>query len=525
MKMYKIIIAAFILMGLSYGCSKDLLEKSDPGAGNVEGFYTSEEQLILGINGVYAGFQGSWWGGSFIHIQPHLDAATDNAVICCPWEYGFPAVGLGTMNPTTGGIVGWKWDFGYQAITRVNQMLQLIDEGIPGLSTENATKWIAELRFLRGFIYNEMLTVYGGVPLITTVLSPEEALQIGRASAEETLTQANADLQFAADNLLTTPNNDQRGRPTKQAALSYIGKALLFAGKHAEAAAVFKQVIDMEGDVVALDPDYASLFNGSNEGSPEIIFAFQAVGNGVGEGSFFQVHYAPQSLPSGTTSGGWNSMQYTRNLIDDYYMTDGQPISTSPLYDPENIFKDRDPRLAGTFLRPGDVWSGHVMEAGRNFTYNGQTPHEELAVEVILKKWSSEATLNNGDTDVDFILLRYADVLLMYAEAQNEAVGPDASVYEAVNKVRARAGMPNFAEGMSQEEMRQEIRHERRIEFVMEGTRYYDLIRWRVAEDVIVNSVEGLQNRVFDPSKNYLWPIPQSAVDSNPDVIKQNPGY
>ncbi len=524
MKTYKIFLSALVVL-MTLSCSKDLLEKSDPGSGSVETFFNTEEELILGINGVYAGFQGSWWGGSLIHIQPHLDAATDNAVICCPWEYGFPAVGDGTMSPTTGGIVAWKWDFGYQAITRVNQMLQLIDEGIPGLSSENATKWIAELRFLRGFIYNEMLTVYGGVPLITSVLTPDEALAIGRASREETFNQVIDDLTFAVNNLETTPNNDQRGRPTKQAALGYIGKAQLWAERYSDAAATFRQIMDMEGSVVDLDPNYESLFNGSNEASPEILFAFQAVGNGVGEGSFFQIHYAPQSLPSGTTSGGWNSMQYTRNLIDDYYMTDGLPISESPLYDPENIFKDRDSRLAGTFLRPGDMWSGHVMEAPLNFTYNGQTPHAELSVQVISKKWCTEDALNTGDTDVDFILLRYADILLMYAEAQNEAVGPDASVYDAVNKVRARAGMPPFPEGLSQDEMRQEIRHERRIEFVMEGTRYYDLIRWRIAEDVIVNGVEGLQNRVFNPSKNYLWPIPQSAVDSNPDLIEQNPGY
>ncbi len=525
MKNYKLIIFFLTTLGFSISCSKDLLKKSDPGTGSVEGFFNSEEELILGINGVYNAFQGSWWGGSLIHIQPHMDAATDNCVICCPWEYGFPDVGLGTMSPTSGGIVAWKWDFGYQAITRVNQMLQLIDDGVPNLDNERAVKWQAELRFLRGIIYNEMLTVYGGVPLITRVLTPEEALQIGRSTKEETLNQVISDLTFAAENLETTPNNDERGRPTKQAAYGYMGKAQLFAGQFSEAAASLKKIIDMEGDIVNLDPDYTSLFNGSNEASPEILFAFQAVGNGVGEGNFFQVHYAPQSLPSGTTSGGWNSMQYTRNLIDDYYMTDGLPISESPLYNEDSIFANRDARLAGTFLRPGDVWDGHIMEEDRNFTYNGQIPHATLAVKVILKKWSSEETLNNGDTDVDFVLLRYADILLMYAEAKNEADGPDDSVYSAVNKVRARAGMPDFPTGLTQDEMREEIRHERRIEFVMEGTRYYDLIRWKIAEDVIVNSVAGLQNRVFDPSKNYLWPIPQSAVDSNPELIKQNPGY
>ena len=497
MNKIKFLLCLALFSVLTLSCEKDLLEKSDPGSGSVENFFNNEEELILGINGVYNAFQGDWWGGSLIHIQPHFDGATDNATICCPWEYGFPAVGDGTMSPTSGGIVAWKWNFGYQAVTRVNQMLQLIADGVPGLTSERAIMWEAELKFLRGFIYNEMMTVYGGVPLITSVLSPSEAKEVGRSSKEETFNAVMADLNFAADNLSTTPNDDEFGRPTKQTAWAVIGRAQLFDGRFAEAASTFSKIMALEGAEVGLDPDYESLFNGSNEQSPEIIFSFQAVGNGVGEGSYFQVHYAPPNVPSGVTSGGWNSMQYTRNLIDDYYLTDGLSIAESPLYNPDDIFANRDPRLEMTFLRPGDIWDGFVMEAN-NFFYNGAAPHPTLAAEVICKKWCSEETLNNGDTDVDFVLIRYADILLMYAEAQNEAVGPDASVYDAVNKIRARAGMPNFPEGLSQDEMRDEIRHERRIEFVMEGTRYYDLIRWRTAEDVIV-SLPELQNRVFDP--------------------------
>ncbi len=120
-------------------------------------------------------------------------------------------------------------------------------------------------------------------------------------------------------------------------------------------------------------------------------------------------------------------------------------------------------------------------------------------------------------------MLRYADVLLMYAEAQNEAIGPDASVYAAVNKIRARAKMPDFTPGLSQSQMRDEIRHERDVEFAMEGIRYNDLIRWRIAETVIP-SIPTLESRVFDPAKNYLWPIPQSVIDATPGIT-QNPGY
>jgi hypothetical protein len=520
--MKKISLIIVFMTALAISCNDDFLDRSDPGSGSVENFFNNEDELVYGINGVYNAFQGSWWGGSLIHIQPHFDGATDNALICCPWEYGFPSVGDGTMSPTSGGIVAWKWDYGYQALTRVNQMLEILDEGVPDLSEENAIKWEAELRFLRGFIHQDMMNVYGDVPLVNSVLSPEEAAELGRTPKDEVFAAIMEDMQFAADNLETTPNRGQIGRPTQQAAMGYMGKYYLYEGMFAEAADVLGDVIAMEGGAVGLDPDYESLFNGTNEASPEIMFSFQAVGDGAGEGSFFQVHYAPPNF-SGITSGGWNSMQYTRKLVDDYYMTDGESINDSPLYDPDDIFADRDPRLAWTFLRIGDTWAGQVMEE-RNTFYNGAPTDPVYGAPIICKKWCNENTLDNGDTGIDFILLRYADILLMYAEAQNEVAGPDGTVYDAVNKVRLRANMPPLPAGLSQDAMRDEIWHERRIEFVMEGTRYYDLIRWGIAEDVIP-SIPELQNRVFDPSKNYLWPVPQSAIDSNPELITQNPGY
>jgi len=524
MKKNKNILKTIFVLGLVVGCNDDLLNKTDPGSGTVEGFFNNENELAYGINGVYNAFQGDWWGGSLVHLQPHLDGATDNARICCSWEYGFPQVATGNMSPTSGAIVEWKWTYGFQALTRVNQMLEIIEKGIPGLDDAAANKWRGELRFLRAFIYNEMVTVYGDVPLINKVLTPDEASKTGRTAKSEVVNAILADLTFAADNLQTTPNLGQIGRPTKQTALALKGKVQLYNAMFAEAATTLVEVIAMEGGAVILDPNYESLFNGKNESSKEILFSLQAVGDGKNEGSFFQVHYGPPNLPSGNTAGGWNSMEYSMNLLNDYYMSDGKSMDDSPLYDPNNKYANRDPRLTMSFLTPlpGTTWNGSELEAD-NFYFNGAAPNPVNAAELICKKWSSEATKDAGDTNVDFILLRYADVLLMYAEVQNESAGPDATVYSAVNKIRARAGMPDFPVGLTKDEMREEIRHERRIEFVMEGTRYYDLIRWKTAETVIPAS--PLETRNFNPAKNYLWPIPQSAIDSNPELIKQNPNY
>jgi len=523
MKKKLYIVSVFLLLVLVLdGCNDDILYKNPVGFASAEGFFKTESDLIIGINGVYPIFQGSIWGGAFVHIHPHFDAATDNAVLCCDWEHGFTAIARGTMSPTSGGMVNWKYNFGYQGLARINNLLDIIDSNtIENLSQENANKWRAELRFLRAFIYSDMVTVYGGVPIVTSVISNEQAQALTRSSKEEVLTLILEDLNFAASTLNYTPNNGQFGRPTKQAALALKGKILLYNNRWAEAAATFREIIDAEGANIHLDEDYESLFRGTNEQSKEIFFSIQNLTDAGGEGSFLQVHYAPSNINIG---GGWGSFTYTKNLIDDYYMTDGLPISQSPLYDANNFLENRDPRLRWSFFFPGDTYRDVVLEFPVNFLVNGSAVTNPAAVPMASRKWVSE-TGNTGDSNspVDLVLIRYADVLLMYAEAQNEAVGPDGSVYEAVNKIRARANMPDFPQGLDQGAMRDQIRHERRIEFVLEGSRYFDLLRWRTAEQVIP-SLPTLENRRFDPSRNYLWPIPQFAMDGFSD-LEQNPGY
>ncbi len=155
-----------------------------------------------------------------------------------------------------------------------------------------------------------------------------------------------------------------------------------------------------------------------------------------------------------------------------------------------------------------------------------------------LKKWVEWDNTEYWNSEINIILLRYADVLLMYAEAMNEANGPSAEVYNAINAVRKRAGMPDVTSGLSKEALRNEIRHERRVEFVAEGTRYSDIRRWKIAEKVMTNGlgynrsklvdptqpekwvfeVVVADQRSFDPSKHYVWPIPQVEIDTNPKL-------
>ena len=501
----------------------DKLDLTPVDTGSVDGFFTSTTDVIAGVNGIYDTFTGSWWGGAFIHVQPHFEAATENAIICCAWEYQYKRIAQGTMNSATGGVIAWKWDYGYRAIFRINSILEVIASGsIEDLSPDVAAKLEGELRFLRAYVYNELTFLYGDVPLVQKTLTPGEARDIVRDSKATVEAAMYADIDFAIANLDETPFQGEFGRPTKIAALALKGRALMFRSQFAEAAAVLKQIVDMDGGAVMLDPDYESLFRGSNEQSPEIIWSLQYVDNevGAGEGNFLGAHYGPNQLAGTDAAGGqgWGAFNFTEFLINDYHMTDGLPFDQSPLYDPDNPFDNRDSRFAGTFFYPGTVYRGTVLE-DKNFNANGS----EKAIKIASRKWKTETSNNSFSSNgaADLVLIRYADVLLMYAEAVNETSGPTAEVYESMNKIRARAMMPEVTPGLTQGEMRDEIKHERKVEFFMEGTRYFDLIRWRDAETVLLQVTA--ESRTFDPNVHYLWPIPQFAIDQSPNLT-QNPG-
>lgn len=519
----RILCLSTFLLGVSCTENLDLVPID---TGSVDGFFTSTSDVVAGVNGVYNTFTGSWWGGAFIHVQPHFEAATENAVICCAWEYQYKRIAQGTMNSATGGVIRWKWDYGYRAIFRINSILEVIESGtIADLTTETAAKLQAELRFLRAYVYHELTFLYGDVPLVLNTLTPGEAREIVRSPQKQVEDAMYADIEYAINNLDITPFQGEFGRPTKVAALTLKGRAQMFRNDFSGAASTLSQVMALEGGAVDLDPDYESLFRGANEQSPEIIWSLQYVDSevGAGEGNFLGAHYGPNQL-AGTSASqgqGWGAFRFQPFLVDDYYMTDGLPFDQSPLYDPDNPWENRDPRFEGTFFYPGTVYRGTVLE-DKNFNVNGA----EKVIKIASRKWKNETSNNSFSANggEDFVLMRYADVLLMYAEAVNETQGPTAEAIDAFNKVRARAKMPLLEAGVTQDEFRDEIKHERKVEFFMEGTRYYDLLRWRDAETVLLKVVPPAEQRTFDPGVHYKWPIPQFALDQSPNLT-QNPGY
>ncbi|HXO74978.1 MAG TPA: RagB/SusD family nutrient uptake outer membrane protein, partial [Puia sp.] len=246
---------------------------------------------------------------------------------------------------------------------------------------------------------------------------------------------------------------------------------------------------------------------------------------------------------------GWGDCDPTQELVDDFEFTDGKTAAQgSTVYDPAHPYTGREKRFYSSIIYDGSVWRGETIYTRKGIANNaneinttgksGNTGRSGYFVKKILDSTIGSVPGNLDGTN--FIVWRYAEVLLNYAEAQNEDAGPDQSVYDAVNKVRERAGQPDLPAGLSQADMRTRIRHERRIELAFEGKRFYDLMRWKTAQAVFSQPIHGMQvsgtgnnltyqvitirNITFDPTKNYLQPIPQTVLDQNPKLT-QNPNY
>jgi len=417
---------------------------------------------------------------------------------------------------------------------------------------------IAEARFLRAWYYMLMWTHHGGVPIITDVLNlTEQGDAIFRARNTDAETEKFIADECAAAALDLPLTVSEKGRATKGAALTLKGWVELFnasplknttndPAKWALAAATNKQVIDL--NLYKLFPDASTMFYQENNNNSEVIWDHQHLG-GVGNlgSSSEQVHAV--AFVKGVLNST-SSINPTQGIVDSYQMANGKDITDATSgYDPQNPYVGREQRFYNDIVYDGSTWLGDIMYS--RFGVNSLNQTDVNAVSdadntgYYLRKTlePSNAIYTSNLSSANWVYYRLAEVYLSYAEAQNEAVGPDASVYDAINKVRARVALPNLPTGLTQTQMRAAVRHERRNELFYEEHYWYDLIRWKTAEVElnlatkamridpgtggklvysIINCALGA--RVFNAPKNYLWPVPQASIDKN-SKLTQNPGY
>tara|TARA_Y100001970_G_scaffold19388_1_gene21954 strand:- start:162862 stop:164439 length:1578 start_codon:yes stop_codon:yes gene_type:complete len=520
-------------------CEEDFLEKSDPGAGAVDGFFQTADDFKLGVNGIYnsltaAGYFTNFWGGNYFHMNMEFDVVSDNMVgQGAAWK-GYSELASGLATPLSGGITDWKFNYGLGAISKVNTMLAVMAD--VDFGAEGSAKWEAELKYLRGFLYADMAFLYGGMPLITESITSEEADALARSSQAQTYEQAISDLTFAAANLGDTPNAGEFGRPTKMAAQAALGFAYLNQKDYASAKSAFSNIISQEGGLTGLASaaEWECLNRGCAEQNKEIIWSIQNGPGAEGTGD-----YIPMGIPTQSGFNGWSGHKFTQNLIDAYGMANGLPITDPDSgYDPANPLKNRDPRLRMTFYFEGDPYDGGVIDDGEfgGVCCNGSTKlMANIGIAPVFpRKYTADPDLTpeafaqmNGiefGSPIDLVIYRYADILLAHAEALNES-GDTAGAYAGVNKVRNRAGLPDLAAGLSKAAMKDAILQERRVELALEGKRYYDLKRAGILMET-VNSNKGWD---LHGGANYkahydLWPLPGGFVDNSP-AIEQNPGY
>ncbi|WP_181151486.1 RagB/SusD family nutrient uptake outer membrane protein [Sphingobacterium gobiense] len=536
-KIYNMILATMTVCML--GSCSDFLDRNSL-VGLSEGdFWKSEDDAIMGVNAIYHAnreFVNS------IVIYGMMDDFTDIS-------YQSWATGLTTgLFPADAGFYSTSWGIFYKGIYRANTVLQQV----PSIQMSETTKnrVLGEATFLRGYFYFKLWDYFGGVPLYDYPINVDQAYE-PRNTDREVYEFIVKDMTSAYELLPESYDQSNKGRATKWAALAMRGKAHLWAKEYEKAAADFKYL--MENSDRSLLPDYHTLFRVAGNNNSEVIFDVQYIAE--------QGHGIATDRNYGNAMGPTSGSQRTRptpKLVNAYEMVDGTPFDFANFqnanggpFNPNNasdwhdgasvrkLFENRDPRMHQGIVVP---WSTFVGRGGVEYLYrfpvDGNAPNAYVPIwtngSYAWRKFVETGSVYTLQDNMpqNFPLIRLADVILMYAEAQNEALGsPDQSVYNAVNAVRSRpsVGMPNLPVGLTKEQMRERIRHERMVELCGEGQRYSDIRRWGIAKDVVdkvwMTEFTGVQIRQRGfPDRYYLWPIPISERDLNPSLT-QNPGW
>jgi len=535
MKKFNIFIY-LLFSTLLYSCNfNEYLDKAETGGiseDEVFGDYIQTERYLANI---YSGLPFEW-----MPVNSFTYAAASDEAKCPVIYYNGPQVYTrGLLSPTFNPID--NWGSLYASIRKVNRLIEKIDD-VPAVNVSQLsgkTRMKGEAYFLRAFFYQELFKRYGGVPIIDRVLQITDDLNIPRNTAEEVANFIAEDCDTAVPLLETVNSSSNIGRATKGAAMMIKARALLLVASplhnpsnlktHWElAAAAAKAIIDMQ--LYDVDADYKGLFHKRSASN----LIYQSTVNHTG--------WVRNMLVPSMNGNAW--IQPLQNLVDAYEMANGKGIEEAGSgYDANNPYVGRDPRFYQSILYNGSTWKGENIQTfvggldGLTSAEGGLTQTGYYLRKLIDENASVSPDYRPGDHY--WVYMRYEDVLLMYAEAENEAQSsPTSAVYTAINQVRNRVQMPSLAEGLNQAQMRERIRNERRVELAFEGHRIWDIRRWEIASAAmdaaygmrITRGANGfnyqtfrVEDRIYDEAFN-LFPIPQSERNRN-NQLGQNPGY
>ncbi len=546
---------------------------------STESWFTDQTQVEMSLNTLYLHQFWPMFKNDFGGNIMALDEATDD------WTNRTKLVPFtnGTLNGDNSNFLKNTWSYSYKAISRCNTILANIERSKDNLSEELYERYIGDARFVRACQYSRLISLFGDVIYFTKDLDLDEAYTLTQTDKETILQHIYEDFDYAIEKLPVTYENNEIRRATKGAAYGMKARVALFFNDYEIARDAAKECIDL--GAYELYPDFGELFLSKTKNSVETIFGIprsSEYGTSLSGGAVTAYLGRSVVTPSSTATPSWD-------LLCAFLCSDGKTIDKSPLYNPNEPFENRDPRCSYTIVEfnsnyfginytahpdSGKCWSyvenklvtnKNSKAADKYATYDG----------LLLRKGIDEDWSDNLEAENDKLILRYADVLLMYAEAKIELNDIDQSVLEAMNKVRARAYKVSYTSNLypqitetSQTKLRRLLRIERRMEFAFEGLRHADILRWRIAEVVMnypnyglptsvsscktyvnngywffpgapeidengcpdfstmpnVDQCRILSQRVFDANKHYLWPIPAADMMVNPNLV-QNPGY
>ncbi|APA63203.1 RagB/SusD family nutrient uptake outer membrane protein [Maribacter sp. 1_2014MBL_MicDiv] len=515
-KISKRVLIVFIgMLFYTISCSDDILDQTNPNVITPNSFWNTEEDAEKGIIGAYSPFTNIWYYTRFeIFTSDYRDDVVNGFNTSERTAVGYFS-GTSESNATF-----WVWSAMYQCVTRANEVLF----NVPNIEMDADYKdnILGEAYFIRAFNYFNLVNNWLNVPLITTPISEiEQPNLIEQADPAEVWALIESDLKNAQALLPDSWSADDIGRVTSGAATGMLGKVFLYQEKYAEAKAEFEKVMDGR---YQLAEDYTHNFTEAYENNVESLFEIQLISDGnsgwgadapgVGKGAAFQPDLAPKGF---TNQDGMRINEWVLDLYNDETTVNGEmdPRAFATLFFNSNDSTEYRGRYLKSRTYGNKTYAEALSEDGTDifankyldWEYNGFTESQQLG-------WYGSG--NNVR------ILRYADILLMFAEAEFMLNGSSQAALDAINQVRERADMPPHASITMQD-----IEDERVKELSLERTRYFDLLRWdRVVERIVNNpelKSESAGTSAYKAGREYIA-IPQNEIDGNPN-FKQNPGY
>lgn len=462
-----------------------------------ENYYETASQIETAVNGAYGKLQPLYTGDFYVFTEMRTDNTTfffnPNNRCCVPRE----EVDYFLMNAVNDRVEN-VWDAIYSGIQQTNVVLNRI-ENVSFSDESKKNQFVGQAKFIRALLYFHLVRLYGPVPLKNKEIEdPSEVFTDERVSVDQVFQQIISDAEDAANKLAASYGSSDIGRATKGAALTLLGDVYMTQKDFSSAVSTLREVTNLNYSLV---PNYEDVFHPNNKNNSESIFEVQYSASEEGENSNFIFLFGPWNASVALTGfqGQLGSMNIpTPSIIEAYEDGDERKEASVGYYvDPEN--------------------SGFDEAIGDSLPF--------------IKKYYHPPYARQGQTDENWPVYRYSDVLLMLAEAINEIEGPTNEAYGYINQVRQRAGLDNLTTGLTQPEFRESVYHEERVELAFENQRWFDLLRTgRALEVMDAHGVEEKQrlNRVTSEMFNVqehqlLYPIPAKEVRLN--GFDQNPGW